>query len=167
MKRLFAIAILALALTGCILPPGLRVYVSDTGCTPDASYCAGHPANYYDPVSRTVVLAPGQGLSTIVHELCHARQHEVVLEALGREPDVALTQWYLTNEATAFIAATGWVPDGGWDEHGPTFYPLPLPDGLGLWAFNPLEDSAGACAHYLLGQPQEAAREQWAETWVR
>lgn len=169
MKRhLFAIAIVALALTGCVgLPAGLRVYVSESGCTPErvCPYGGQSPANYYYAPARVVVLAPGQGPSTIVHELCHARQHAVVLAALGREPDVSLAQWYLTNEAQAFIAATGWQADGGSDGYGPTFYPN-ANAGDSRWVFSPLEDSAWVCSHYLLGQPLDPARQAWAETWL-
>lgn len=128
-------------------------------------YCG---RNYYYAPERVIVLAPGQGPSTIMHERCHARQHQAVLDALGAEPSIDLKEWYQTPEAVAFIAAVGWKATGGYDEWGsPTFYPLPLPEALGFWTHSPLEDNAWVCAHYLLGQSQDAARAQWAIEWLR
>lgn len=151
---------------GCLaVPSGFRVYVSPDGCAPDGSYCAGHIANYYDPPTRTAVLAPGQGPSTILHEICHAHQHEVILETLDREPDLALTQWYLTGEGVDFMAMAGWNPDGGYNENGPTFRAYPAADWLHS---NPLEDAAWTCAWYLLDKGKlTPERLAWADRWLR
>jgi len=173
MKRLAAALPLLTAaalMAGCLsLPDGLQVTVSPDGCTPDRSYCMGRPANYYYPPTRTVVMAPGQGLPQTAHEVCHGHQHEVILEATGREPDITLSPWYTTAEGAAFLAATGWRADGGTGDYGPTFYPNETPwDFLG---FNALEDAAWTCSKYLTDPEDLRARSPeryaWAAEWLK
>jgi len=131
MKRLlWLLALLPLLLTGCLLPPGLHVIV-------------GGGANYYDAPSRTVALAPGQSAGIVAHELCHAHQHEMVLEKNPASDNLWL--YFGTSEGMAFLALRNQAPSA-----------------------DALEDAAWVCAWYYVDPSRlTPIALSWAETWVR
>ena len=164
MIRAATLAALALLLTGCIaLPAGLQVYVSENGCTPEGvcPYGGQSQANYYYSPTRTIVLAPQQGTFILIHEACHAHQHQVVLDA-KMPSTVDLNKWYLTSEGQAFMAATDWSRDAC----GAFYNPAPSPWGY-VSDWTPIEDAANTCAVWLLGMALDGPREEWAERWLR
>mgnify|MGYP001174072160 CR=1 FL=1 len=112
--RLVVLALASLLLTGCLyVPDGARVIVPGNGCASDGSCPFGEQTavNFYWAPTREVVLAPNQSLRVLVHELCHAHQHGVVVNELGIEPDIGLTEWYRTTEGLAFdVIATATQP---------------------------------------------------------
>jgi hypothetical protein len=123
------------------LPRGVRVFVSDRGCTSDG-VCPlgnGHPCNFYYPPTREIVIEPGQSCHVVAHELCHAHQHQVILDETGREPsDLTLKEWYDTAEAAAYQRAIAGHP---------------RPEDWHMSADTLLEDFAEACGRYLVRDP--------------
>lgn len=119
-------------------PPGVTVKVATDGCV-DASTCpyGRKLANYYWAPTRTIVLAPNQGLKTQTHEHCHAHQDLVVERETGSEPTVDLHEWYSTIEGRAWVAAN-----------------VSLPASFDLSAQNPIESFAEVCARYLTDPAQ-------------
>ena len=123
------------------LPRGVRVFVSDRGCTSDGvcPFGDGHPCNFYFPPTREIVIKPGQSCHVVAHELCHAHQHQVILDETGREPaDLSLKEWYDTAEAAAYQGAVA--------AH-------PRPDDWRMSADTLLEDFAEACGRFLVRDP--------------
>ena len=144
MKRLWLVAIIPLLLTGCLpVPSGLSVHVSVDGCVGDGSYCTGAPANYYDAPTRAVVLAPDQPIEILVHEICHAHQHAMVLE---KNPDSCnLWLYFGTTEGMSYLTYTGQTPSEA-----------------------TLEANAWVCAWWWLDRGQLTPAElAWAEEYLR
>lgn len=56
---------------------------------------------YYVPALRAIVVRPWVDAGGLAHETCHAHQHLTVLQELGREPSIDLSEWLLTSEARA------------------------------------------------------------------
>lgn len=162
MRRLMLVgAALPVLLAACAgLPEGLNFYVSQDGCLPSGECPYGAPSafgrNYYWSPTRTVVLASGAAGVTVAHETCHAHQHQMILEDLGREPsNVNLEEWYETGEGRDWLAQ-GFEFDQVWHR---TTNP------------NALEDNANTCAYFFL-KPDELRqispeRFAWAEEWLR
>jgi len=162
--KLLPLVAAAFLFAGCLaLPDGLNVYTSPDGALPDGTYPYGAPLatgrNYYWAPTRTVVLAPNQGVLTRAHELFHAHQHRVILDDLGREPsNINLEEWYLTQEGRSFIVVAN--AEGG---------------EFAVWqrTTNPtyLEDAANTGAYYLIdpGRLKEIAplRFALADQWLR
>ena len=149
------------------VPTGLHVYVSEDGCTSTGAcpYGGQAVATYYYPPLREIVAAPNQGASTLLHEACHAHQHQVILTETGKEPTINLREWLATAEGTAFITATGWQPDGGTSQWGPTYYPTKTP-----WAWlsvqSPLEDAANTCSLFYRDPDELEQRSQARYNWA-
>jgi len=110
MKHLLALAVLAALVSSACIPTGVHVFVSPNGCL-STGYCPAldanspggtRPANYYWAPLREIVVKPDSHVTVIIHEFCHAHQHQVVLAELGIEPDTDLHQWYDTTEARRF-----------------------------------------------------------------
>lgn len=149
------LALLALGFASCGLQPafadgptvpsGVTVTESSVGREPngDCPYRC-QPANYYDPQTRVVVLYPGQPERDRLHELCHAHQHETVLEVTSHEPTRDIREWYGTREGRLYSAAIAGLE--------------PIPDWE-MSQVNALEDFANACAYYYLGVPLDGARQ--------
>lgn len=169
MKLTIILTTSALIFTGCLsLPDGLHVYETTDGCTSTGfcPYGGESSANYYYAPLREIVISPGQGKLTLFHEGCHAHQHQVILDEIGREPTLDMREWIDTAEGQSFITTTGWTADGGLDPYGPTFLPNETP-----WAWlshqSPVEDFANTCALWL-AEPEELRhrdplRYAWAE----
>jgi hypothetical protein len=144
-KLLLTLLPLITLLTGCTrLPEGLRIIESPDSCLPDHSYCATSGASAYQPRTRTVILGPNWTLQVLAHELCHARQHQVVLDSLHKEPSDSLQEYLMTAEGQDYLRMGGSAPAG-----------------------MPLEGAANACAWWYLDKnnltPAELA---WAEKWL-
>jgi hypothetical protein len=77
----------------------------------------------------------------MAHELCHAHQHEMILQKDPTSND--LMAYFSTSEGQSYMTLTGQMPSEA-----------------------TLEDNAWVCAYYLLGQPQDPARERWAEEYL-
>lgn len=95
--------------------------------------------------------APSTGyVSGLAHEICHAHQHQVVVdEGLGRPRDVGpnpgglLDLWTRTTQGAEWVSNTGWVRNG-------TSWSLPDCDERGWCSYNnPVEDNAQFCNVYL------------------
>ena len=130
MKRSIGLAALALLLVGCVLPPGLHVTV-------------GGNSNYYDAPSRTVALAPGQSLGIVAHELCHAHQHEMILQKDSASDNLWL--YFGTSEGMAFLALRNQAP-----------------------SVDALEDAAWVCAWYYVDPDRLTPTGlAWAGEWLR
>lgn len=116
------------------VPAGVTITVTDTGCTAGGfcPYGYGVRSNFYSTHYRTIVVALNQWPSTVMHEWCHAHQHEAVIWYLGREPQLDLADWYQTHEYGAW-----WY-----------FVKTPTPSAWRLSAPTPLEDWATACGWY-------------------
>lgn len=139
------------------------------------------PARYsfYSAVARTVFvraedLADG---NVVRHELGHAHQHRVILDAGLPDPrfdDTFIPRWAATPDGQSFLELTGWRfdqsqarpdnPSAGWIERcEPRWCGYP----------NPVEDSAQVTADYFgpssrQSQLRDGAplRFQWATRWV-
>lgn len=139
MKLALVLALCAAALVGCIrVPAGTHVLVTDT----PQDLCGAYTNCYHAP-SRTIVVLPGQSLKLWAHELCHAHQHQVILDEQGREPSLDMHEWLNTSEGLAYGAVVDASGPNGWDAH---FAPL-------------IEDFAEACGRYLVGQDVDTGRE--------
>jgi hypothetical protein len=128
---------------GCMsLPRGTHIFVSDDGCAGDG-FCPSkdaHHCNFYYAPTREIVVAPGQSCRSLMHEFCHAHQHETILEETGREPsDLTLKEWYDATEAAAYA---------------PVVAAHPHPDDWQLTADTLLEDFAEACGRYMARDPR-------------
>ena len=124
------------------LPPGTHVFVSDDGCTSNGvcPWEAGHACNFYYAPTREVVVGPGQSCRPLMHELCHAHQHQTILSETGREPsDLTLVEWNDTAEAAAYASAIAGHPH---------------PADWRLSRDTLLEDFAEACGRYLARDPR-------------
>jgi hypothetical protein len=97
---------------------------------------AGLPSQYVG-LTRTVVIneiapPPAGLLGTIAHELGHAHQNRVILDAGFRDTNNILDAWITTDEGKDWTIAAGWETDGHiWIEHceGITCgYPAPHED---------------------------------------
>ena len=135
---IIALALLAFAAIGCMkVPEGTSILVTDS---PEA--LCGERTNCYHAPSRTIVMVPNQSLRVLAHEGCHAHQHYTVLEELGREPRLDMSDWLDTSEAHDYAA----VVDG-------------RPTEWRLSADNLIEDFAEGCARYMVGLPSTDARD--------
>jgi len=156
-RRWFGLVMVGFAalLSGCIsVPEGFHVHISETGCTSDGTCPFGGegPANFYWAPLREIVLIPNQGHRTIAHEVCHAHQHQTILNETGQEPGIGLRAWHTTSEGISFheLAAQ---------------YPHPWP-----WISQEdivLEDFANTCSLWLTAprelKQRSAERYAWAE----
>jgi len=151
LRRALVVPLVAagLAAVGCMsVPQGVHIYVSDSGCTSDG-YCPwpdGAPHDFYYAPTRELVVSGGQSVKVDAHELCHAHQHETILEETGREPvGLTLTEGLLTDEAAAYRV----VAEAN-----------PRPASWTLSKDNLIEDFAEACGRYLTGwRDQDPARD--------
>ena len=135
------LALLPLLLTGCFLP-GLVIRVDPNGCLANGD-CMGAGTNGYNAETRTILLSPDAPVAVLAHELCHAHQHQVVLEGLHKEPDNTLRTWYLTAEGQDYLKLGEPVRE------------------------SPLEDAAWVCAWYYLDPSNLTLAElSWAERWL-
>lgn len=121
-------------------------------------------ASEYRPVGRRVIYrnpAPASGeIGSITHELCHARQHRVILDAGGTEINVGdqgdwlVSNWARTSEGAEYLESAGYtylgpsatctrsVQAGCWKQD-----PASAEMGFTLSSYgNPLEDNAQFCA---------------------
>lgn len=111
--------------------------------------------------------APATGeLGSIAHELCHAHQDRVRIDA-GKS---TFTDYYDTAEGKSFIELTGWrLQNGAWVE--------PTCEQWSCGYANPIEDSAQSCATYTNPEGYQFAgsdymqryaprRHQWATRWL-
>jgi hypothetical protein len=146
MRKLLLILLpLTTLLMGCVLPYGLRVYVDLNSCLPDGSYCATSGASAYQPRTRTVILGPNWTLQVLAHELCHARQHQVVLDSLHKEPSDSLREYLMTAEGQDYLRLGGSAPAG-----------------------MPIEGAANACVWWYLDRSNLTPAElTWAERWLQ
>lgn len=154
MQRLLRMLGLAcsLAATACMnLPEGVHIHVTDSGCTTEMDCPYGRPGNFYWAPLRQVVVMPGQGERTVMHELCHAHQHQVILEELGREPALDLREWYGTSEGQSFSALAA--------EHPPPW--------AWLSALTPLEDFANTCALWNVDPDELRKRDPARWEWMK
>jgi len=145
-----ALSMAAVLLAGCMsLPDGVHVHRTDTGCT-STNVCpfGKHSANYYYAPLREVVVHTQAGSIVVLHELCHAHQHAVILEELGQEPTLDLREWYDTSEGQdwegRFPVGTVWT-----------------------WGPTPLEDFANSCALYNLDKASLQQLDLERYNWVR
>jgi hypothetical protein len=124
----------------------------------DPSGCGGTGACYFH-ATRTVLFLfnPGRNtdFATLTHEVCHAHQHFLVLQA-GLPERPFDQNWYQTAQGKSFLAAdlepwlSGWVPP------------------------NPLEDMADTCALWYIATHEQLAilnvfmpkRLHWAQEWL-
>jgi len=147
---------------------------------------SNQPSNYV-PSQRVVYYrspAPiriGNGeIYSMAHEICHARQHRVLLDAGFPDPahdGEFIPNWIATAEGRSFLEITGWRFLGG----SPTNHDSWTRGCESAWedceAFqNPLEDNAEVCTTYydparswpppndLFGLAP--LRAQWAERWL-
>ena len=114
----------------------------------------GRGSNYRTE-TRTVYLRMGSPvggeIAALTHELGHAHQHQVVLEAGLSEPgfdDDFIPNWASTHEGTRFVQLTGWRHDPTADQHRP---PFGWKESCERWACgyqNPLEDAAEFTSNY-------------------
>lgn len=138
MKLALVLALCAAALMGCMkVPAGTHVLVTDH----PQDLCGSYTNCYHAP-TRTIVVVPGQSLKVWAHELCHAHQHQTILDQLGREPGLSLDEWYDTDEANDWLVVVG-------DRAG---------DGFDAAFASPLESFAEACAMFLTGKPLDDLR---------
>ena len=142
-KVLLILLCVSLLGAGCMqLPPGTHIFVSDDGCTSDG-FCVrldGHLCNFYYAPTREVVVAPGQSCRLLMHELCHAHQHQTILNETGREPsDLTLYEWDDTAEAAAYASVVAGHP---------------RPDDWRISRDTLLEDFAEACGRYMARDPR-------------
>jgi hypothetical protein len=135
----------------------------------------GSGPSFYVPVGAVVGTgvvvyvspAPASGeLGSISHELCHAHQDRVRLDA-GKS---AFAEYYDTAEGKSFIELTGWkLQNGTWVE--------PPCEQWSCGYANPIEDSAQSCATYTNPEAYQFAgadymqrfaprRYQWATRWL-
>ena len=129
----------------------------------------GTGPSQYIARDRTVVYvspAPASGeIGSIAHEICHAHQHRVALDA-GTYPG-PLLGWLASPEGTDFVEITGWrLDDDRWIEQSEP------------WSFgypNPLEESAQFCAAYYNAsgffdaadlRRSAPLRYEWATRWL-
>lgn len=121
-------------------------------------------ASEYRPVGRRVIYrnpSPSSGeIGSITHELCHARQHRVILDAGGTEIGVVdqgdwmQSSWARTPEGGEYLQAAGYtylgpsasctrsVQAGCWTQD-----PASAEMGFTLTSYgNPMEDNAQFCA---------------------
>ena len=108
----------------------------------------------------------GGELAAISHELCHAHQDRVRLDA-GKS---VFTDYYDTDEGKSFLELTGWkLQNGAWVEPPCEQWSCGYP--------NPIEDSAQSCAFYANPEGHQFAgsdyiqryaprRYQWATRWL-
>lgn len=133
-------------LVGARMPEDTHIYVTETGCS-SAGRCPfedGLAHNWYDTLTREIVVAPGQSLRLWAHEACHARQHETVRRELGIEPSADLHEWYRTGEALRYHMEVGMEP---------------RPTDWRLSADTLLEDFAESCARFTVGVASTSTRD--------
>jgi hypothetical protein len=103
------------------VPAGLHLYLSPDGCHSNGD-CGPNPAlrlGNYNQIIREALLRTNWTeffpysvmLFVVTHEVCHAHQHRVVLDAglpdvIPGEPNFAIS-WLQTPEGVAFLAAGG------------------------------------------------------------
>ena len=139
MKTLMLALVLVLTTAGCIkVPEGISIVVTDE---PEA--LCGQYVNCYHAPTRTIVVLPGQSAKLLAHELCHAHQHQTILDETGIEPSLDLREWYGTSEAGAYMAVREAAP---------------VPTEWRLSADTALEDFAEGCGRFLTGSDMEPAR---------
>lgn len=135
----------------------------------------GSGPSFYVPVAGVlgagvvvyVSPAPASGeLGSISHELCHAHQDRVRLDA-GKS---MFTDYYDTDEGKSFVELTGWrLQNGVWVE--------PPCEQWSCGYANPIEDGAQSCATYTNPEGYQFAgadymqryaprRYQWATRWL-
>ena len=146
MKSLLLLALVAMLLAGCRglppLPLGLRIQQGDgsRACLqlpePDGRCLTAE--GIYLPDKRLVITRTPLAY-TLVHELCHAVQHQQVIEQWGENAN--FWDWPKTPQGQALRAV--------YRVQGDLF-----------------EEGADVCAHYLLGLPLEPGEELWAERWL-
>ena len=138
----------------------------------------GRSSNYHTQ-TRTVYLrggSPATGeVGSLAHEIAHAHQHQVVLEAGLGEPgfdDDFIPKWVSTREGASFVELTGWRHDPNADQRRPPFGWSEGPCEPWSCGYpNPLEDAAEFTAYYYgfgLGDPRVTAPERfrWAEEFI-
>lgn len=130
----------------------------------------GSGPSFYVPGAGVVVYvspAPATGeLGSISHELCHAHQDRVRIDA--SRP--SFNDYYDTDEGQNFVESTGWrMQNGAWVE--------PPCEQWSCGYANPIEDSAQSCATYFNPEGYQFAgadylqryaprRYQWATRWL-
>ena len=135
------------------------------------------PANntFYSTFARTVFLRKQESDSVVRHELGHAHQHRVILDAGLPDPlfNELVPRWVATPTGTDFIRLTGWRLDAA-SQDAPSFgWIEKCESGWSCGYLNPIEDSAQFTADYFGpgSQSQLRARAplrfQWASTWLR
>ena len=134
--------------------------------------------SFYSAVARTVFVRVQDlaGGNVVRHELGHAHQHRVILEAGLPDPrfdDTFVPRWVMTPEGDDFIRLTGWrldapsqnAPSFGWIEKCESGWSCGYP--------NPIEDSAQFTADYFGPaspsqlQVRAPLRFQWASRWLK
>jgi hypothetical protein len=100
------------------------------------------------------VVKPNSDITVVVHEACHAHQHQTILNETGKEPNIELDQWYKTAEARSYAAAiAGLGRPAGWA------------------ATTDIEDFASSCMMWLtyptLLTTQSPERAAWMEANLR
>ena len=167
-------------LGGC---PSVRTWNPGRECIDTGGALGTNSANYIDD-SREVLLrllpsdyAREYGTyavtRTLAHEICHAHQHRMVIEAGLGDTTVRLLPpqllWHETPEGEAFFEATGWRREGdGFSgaEDEPEGYQVPR------WnpSFPAHEDFAEVCAYWYMDRDKlrETAprRFEFAEGWL-
>jgi hypothetical protein len=159
-RRLLALLLVPLLLVGCI-----PVIVSERPCAsngdcPYTQYGFTGWSNgkvdlkgfYWQP-TREIVVPPGTGYATIIHEDCHAWQGLTC-----PADDIYLSCWLKTPAGLAFPRTPApWVM-------------LDL-DGNALAGDTMIEDAARTCAAYVLDpeglRALDPARYEWAREYVR
>ena len=157
-QRRFSLLILLIAAAfsaSCYIPPlpdrfALQIGDGTEPCLslPGEPDTCHHIEGYYNAEHRLAVTRRPWPY-TVAHEVCHAWQHQNILEQRSEDWPVRsdLYEWFLTPQGQSFLLMTGQAGDG-----------------------YPLEDAAGTCAYRLLGLPMEgldSGRQEWAEAWLR
>lgn len=134
----------------------------------------------YHPNQRVAVCvsvcAPPVGGETaaITHEVCHAHQHQNILDHLMRElaPQEAFdVSWLQTPPGVNFLELGTWEQaDGEWvelPEEGWSGYPRPHEDAANVcavWFSRPLDEGGTGGPEYL--RDFAPIRYEWAQAWL-
>ena len=183
------------------VPDGLRLYVQPQGC-PSQHYplrlsifwgkeCENtggtsrpNTANYIDFAREVLLRVPSSEFAslygtakmkkTLAHEVCHAHQHKMIIDAGLSDPGLqqpsAQHLFELTPEGAAFFAAAGWQRDGPEQYSGGA---VDEPEGWKVpdWAFHfPHEDFAEVCALWYVDRDllrtTAPLRYEFAQEWL-